>query len=85
MDDQGGGLWQALRSTLGKDLTLMGGDGVNTTIFLNAAGWAAEGTYATFPGVPASTLSGKGADWYQRTSSSTRANLTRTPPTRMKR
>ena len=85
MNDQGGGLWQALRSMLGQDVALMGGDGIDTPIFLNAAGWAAEGTYATFPGVPASTLSGKGADWYQRTSSSTRANLTRTPPTRMKR
>ncbi|TME23460.1 MAG: branched-chain amino acid ABC transporter substrate-binding protein [Chloroflexi bacterium] len=66
MNDQGGGLWQALRSMLGQDVALMGGDGIDTPIFLNAAGWAAEGTYATFPGVPASTLSGKGADWYQR-------------------
>jgi len=44
----------------------MGGDGINTPIFLNAAGSAAEGTYATFPSVPASSLTGKGADWYRR-------------------
>ena len=66
LNDQGGGLWQALRSTLGKDIVLIGGDGIDTPIFLNAAGSAAEGTYATFPAVPAFTLSGKGADWYQR-------------------
>ncbi|HLZ31918.1 MAG TPA: ABC transporter substrate-binding protein [Chloroflexota bacterium] len=65
LNDQGGGLWQALRS-LGKDIALMGGDGIDTPIFLNAAGSAAEGTYATFPAVPAFTLSGKGADWYRR-------------------
>ena len=66
MDDKGGGLWQALRNTLGTRVLLMGGDGIDTPIFLNAAGSAAEGTYATFPSVPASNLTGKGADWYLR-------------------
>jgi branched-chain amino acid transport system substrate-binding protein len=33
---------------------------------VDAAGSAAEGTYATFPGVPAAKLTGKGAAWYQR-------------------
>jgi branched-chain amino acid transport system substrate-binding protein len=66
LNDRGGGLWQNLRSTLGNDVTLLGGDGINTPIFLNATGWAAEGTYATFPGVPAAALTGKGADWYRR-------------------
>jgi branched-chain amino acid transport system substrate-binding protein len=37
---------------------------IDTPIFLNAAGSVAEGTYATFPSVPASRLTGKGADWY---------------------
>jgi WD40 repeat protein/ABC-type branched-subunit amino acid transport system substrate-binding protein/DNA-binding SARP family transcriptional activator len=66
MDDKGGGLWEALRKTIGGRVTLMGGDGINTPIFLKATGAAAEGTYATFPAVPAFTLTGKGADWYQR-------------------
>jgi branched-chain amino acid transport system substrate-binding protein len=65
-DDKGGGLWQALRNTLGTRVLLMGGDGIDTPIFLNAAGSAAEGAYATFPSVPASSLTGKGADWYLR-------------------
>ena len=84
MDDKGGGLWHALRNALGTSVTLIGGDGINTPIFLNAAGAAAEGTYATFPSVPASSLIGKGAHW-SRTSSSIRASPTCTLPTRTKR
>jgi branched-chain amino acid transport system substrate-binding protein len=61
-----GKLWQDLRGALGKDVKLMGPDGISEDAFLRLAGSAAEGTYATFPGVPAATLTGKGADWYQR-------------------
>jgi branched-chain amino acid transport system substrate-binding protein len=61
-----GKLWQDLRAALGPDVKLMGGDGINENAFIDAAGSAAEGTYATFPGVPAPKLTGKGADWYQR-------------------
>jgi WD40 repeat protein/ABC-type branched-subunit amino acid transport system substrate-binding protein/DNA-binding SARP family transcriptional activator len=61
-----GKLWQDLRAALGNDVKLMGPDGISEDAFLRLAGPAAEGTYATFPGVPAATLTGKGADWYQR-------------------
>ncbi|MBV9597779.1 MAG: branched-chain amino acid ABC transporter substrate-binding protein, partial [Chloroflexi bacterium] len=61
-----GKLWQDLRAALGPDIKLMGADGINENAFIDAAGSAAEGTYATFPGVPAPKLTKKGADWYQR-------------------
>jgi WD40 repeat protein/ABC-type branched-subunit amino acid transport system substrate-binding protein/DNA-binding SARP family transcriptional activator len=61
-----GKLWQDLRAALGYDVKLMGPDGVYTNAFLDAAGSAAEGTFATFAGVPAPQLTGKGADWFQR-------------------
>jgi WD40 repeat protein/ABC-type branched-subunit amino acid transport system substrate-binding protein/DNA-binding SARP family transcriptional activator len=61
-----GKLWQDLRAALGNDVKLMGPDGIYEDAFLRLAGSAAEGTYATFPGVPAATLTGKGADWYRR-------------------
>jgi len=61
-----GKLWQDLRAALGNDVKLMGPDGIYADGFLQLAGSAAEGTYATFPGVPAAFLTGKGADWYQR-------------------
>src|SRR5438270_12743848 len=44
----------------------MGPDGINEAAFVDAAGAAAEGTYGSFPGVPGSKLTGKGADWYRR-------------------
>src|SRR5262249_18491062 len=34
--------------------------------FVKGTGSAAEGTFATFPGVPAERLTGKGAEWYLR-------------------
>ena len=61
-----GKLWQDLRAALNSDVKLMGADGLGEAAFVDAAGSAAEGTYATFPGVPAAKLSGKGAEWYQR-------------------
>jgi branched-chain amino acid transport system substrate-binding protein len=65
-DHNAGKLWQDLRSTLGNDIKLMGPDGINEAAFVDAAGAAAENTYGSFPGVPGSRLTGKGADWYQR-------------------
>jgi branched-chain amino acid transport system substrate-binding protein len=66
-DHNAGKLWQDLRSTLGNDVKLMGPDGINEAAFVDAAGAAAENTYGTFPGVPASKLtSQKGQDWYRR-------------------
>jgi branched-chain amino acid transport system substrate-binding protein len=61
-----GQLWRDLRSTLSGDVKLMGADGIGEAAFVQAAGSAAEGTYATFPGVPATKLTGKGAAWYER-------------------
>lgn len=61
-----GKLWQDLRAACGPDVQLMGGDGINDNAFIDAAGSAAEGTYATFPGLPAPKLTGNGATWYQR-------------------
>ena len=52
-DYRAGKLWRDLRSTLGGEVKLMGPDGINETAFIDAAGAAAEGTYATFPRVPA--------------------------------
>jgi len=65
-DHNAGKLWQDLRSTLGDSVKLMGPDGINEAAFPQAAGDAAENTYASIPGVPASKLAGKGAEWYQR-------------------
>jgi branched-chain amino acid transport system substrate-binding protein len=59
-------LWQDLRGAMGTTVRLMGADGISEDSFVTAVGSAAEGTYATFPGVPAARLTGKGTDWYQR-------------------
>lgn len=59
-----GKLWQDLRDTLGQNFKLMGPDGILEQAFIDAAGPAAEGTYITFGGVPATKLTGKGAQWY---------------------
>jgi branched-chain amino acid transport system substrate-binding protein len=59
-------LWKDLRAALGTKVTLMGADGISEDSFVTATGSAAEGTYATFPGIPAARLSGNGADWYVR-------------------
>ena len=60
-----GKLWQDIKAAM-PDVKMMGPDGIYEQAFLDAAGQAAEGTYITFGGVPASKLTGKGADWYRR-------------------
>jgi branched-chain amino acid transport system substrate-binding protein len=65
-DHNAGKLWQDLRSVLGNSVKLVGPDGINDSGFVESAGQAGEGTYATFPGLPGSKLTGKGAEWYQR-------------------
>jgi branched-chain amino acid transport system substrate-binding protein len=62
----GSTLWRDLRAELGPTVKLMGNDGISNDGFIAAAGPAAEGTYATFPGILPAQFHGKGADWYQR-------------------
>jgi branched-chain amino acid transport system substrate-binding protein len=57
-----GQLWRDLRDAM-PDVTLMGPDGILEQEWIDAAGEAAEGTYITFGGLPASELTGKGADF----------------------
>jgi branched-chain amino acid transport system substrate-binding protein len=61
-----GKLWQDLRATLGKDVKLMGPDGIFEQAFLDAAGDTAIDTYVTFGGVPVKNYEGKAADWLKR-------------------
>lgn len=61
-----GKLWKDLRGVLGKDFKLMGPDGIYDPDFLAAAGDAAEGTYASFGGLPPTQLTGKGKDFVTR-------------------
>jgi branched-chain amino acid transport system substrate-binding protein len=61
-----GKLWKDLRDALGKDVKLMGPDGIDETAFLQAAGEAAEGTFVTFGGLPPDQYTGAAADWLQR-------------------
>jgi branched-chain amino acid transport system substrate-binding protein len=61
-----GKLWQDLRATLGKDVKLMGPDGIFEQAFLDAAGDAANDTYVTFGGVPVKNYEGKAVDWLKR-------------------
>ncbi len=65
-ENNAGKLAQDMRAAGMTDVKFMGPDGVFTEGFIDAAGSAAEGAYATFGGLPASQLTGKGADWYQR-------------------
>jgi branched-chain amino acid transport system substrate-binding protein len=58
-----GQLWRDLRDAM-PDVKLMGPDGIYDSEFIQAAGKAAEGTYATFGGLPADKLTGKGAEFY---------------------
>jgi branched-chain amino acid transport system substrate-binding protein len=58
-----GQLWRDLRDALGTEVKLMGPDGIFESEWIEAAGEAAEGSYITFGGVPASELTGAGADW----------------------
>ncbi len=64
-DTDPGTLFKDLRSTLGPNVKLMGGDGIYEEAFLKAAGAAAEGVYVTFGGAPPNKLTGAGADWRQ--------------------
>jgi branched-chain amino acid transport system substrate-binding protein len=48
------------------DVLFMGPEGIFEQSFLDAAGGAAEGSYITFSGLPASELPGKGQDFVER-------------------
>ena len=61
-----GKLWQDLRAALGKDVKLMGPDGMFEQAFLEAAGDAAIDTYVTFGGLPVKNYQGKAQQWLQR-------------------
>jgi branched-chain amino acid transport system substrate-binding protein len=65
-ENNAGKLWQDLRATLDPSVKLMGPDGIYGPAFLAGAGSAAEETFVTFGGLPARSLSGRGADWYVR-------------------
>ncbi|KAB8143407.1 branched-chain amino acid ABC transporter substrate-binding protein [Chloroflexia bacterium SDU3-3] len=59
-----GQLWKDIRNE-GFEGKMMGPDGINESAFVEAAGSAADGTYATFGGLPPSSLTGKAGEWYQ--------------------
>jgi branched-chain amino acid transport system substrate-binding protein len=63
-ESNAGKLWQDLRATLGPGVKLMGPDGIYGPAFLAGAAGAAEGTFVTFGGLPARSLTGRGAAWY---------------------
>jgi branched-chain amino acid transport system substrate-binding protein len=63
-ENNAGKLWLDLRATLDRKTKLMGPDGIYGPAFLAGAGSAAEDTFVTFGGVPATRLSGRGAEWY---------------------
>ena len=48
------------------NVLFMGSEGIFEQSFLDAAGGAAEGSYITFSGLPASELPGKGQDFVER-------------------
>ena len=47
-----------------EQVKFMGPDGILVQDFVDAAGPASEGVYATFGGVPPTELTGKGKEWY---------------------
>jgi branched-chain amino acid transport system substrate-binding protein len=49
-----------------EDVLFMGSEGIFEESFLEAAGGAAEGSYITFSGLPASALPGRGQDFVER-------------------
>jgi branched-chain amino acid transport system substrate-binding protein len=49
-----------------EDVMFMGSEGILEQAFLEAAGDAAEGSYLTFSGLPASELPGRGQDFVER-------------------
>jgi branched-chain amino acid transport system substrate-binding protein len=55
-------LWRDIDEAL-PEVAMMGPDGIFEEAFLEAAGAAAEGTYVTFGGLPASELEGVGAEF----------------------
>jgi len=62
-----GKVLQDLRDQLSvDDCAFMGPDGIMNQAFVDGAGEAAEGTYITFGGLPASALEGPGAIWAQQ-------------------
>lgn len=63
--NQAGKLVQDLKAVM-PEVKIMGPDGIYEKAFIDAAGAAAEGTYVTFGGIPASKLTGKGAEWYRK-------------------
>ncbi len=48
-----------------EQVKFMGPDGIFDQAFVDAAGDAAQGVYATFGGVPPQELTGKGKEWYE--------------------
>jgi branched-chain amino acid transport system substrate-binding protein len=57
-----GQLWRDINEAL-PEVAMMGPDGIFEEAFLEAAGESAEGTYVTFGGLPASELTGVGAEF----------------------
>ena len=49
-----------------EDVMFMGSEGIFEQAFLDAAGGAAEGSYITFSGLPASELPGRGQEFVER-------------------
>ena len=60
-----GQLWKDIRGE-GFEGKRMGPDGILETAFLEAAGEAAEGTYASAGGLPSDQLTGLGAEWFKK-------------------
>jgi branched-chain amino acid transport system substrate-binding protein len=48
------------------DVAFLGPDGLINQAFIDGAGEGAEGAYVTFGGLPPTSLTGAGADWYTR-------------------
>jgi branched-chain amino acid transport system substrate-binding protein len=49
-----------------EDVMFMGSEGIFEQAFIDAAGGAAEGSYITFSGLPASELPGRGQEFVER-------------------
>ena len=64
VDNGASQLFQDIRAAAGPNLSLMGPEGLYDQDLIDAAGQAAEGVYVTTTRVPASKLTGKGADWF---------------------
>ena len=66
VDNNAGQLVKDMRGVgmTAEQVKFMGPDGILVQDFVDAAGPAAEGVYATFGGVPPTELTGKGKEWY---------------------